>query len=135
MRGLAGRVMPYDRGHSFLYCNHNIHSSRKTFNALNLRFGQRPMHRRCYYCSETPFRLRISLRRYAVCWYFNQSGPKRQPYGGDGRLFAGRMDPLRRNNVARKKRPAFARRFYTRITYSSVTVTAMVTVFLFPAGS
>ncbi len=28
----------------------------------------------------------VFLRRYAVCWYFNQSDPKRKPYGGDFHL-------------------------------------------------
>ena len=35
----------------------------------------------------------VSLRRYAVCWYFNQSGPKRQPYGGDFHSVVQRLNP------------------------------------------
>ena len=35
----------------------------------------------------------VYLRRYAVCWYFNQSGPKRQPYGGDFHSAVQRLNP------------------------------------------
>ena len=35
----------------------------------------------------------VSLRRYAVCWYFNQSGPKRKPYGGDFHSAMQRLNP------------------------------------------
>ena len=35
----------------------------------------------------------VSLRRYAVCWCFNQSGPKRQPYGGDFHSAVQRLNP------------------------------------------
>ena len=35
----------------------------------------------------------VSLRRYAVCWCFNQSGPKRQPYGGDFHFAVWRLNP------------------------------------------
>ena len=35
----------------------------------------------------------VSLRRYAVCWYFNQSGPKRKPYGGDFHSVKQRLNP------------------------------------------
>ena len=35
----------------------------------------------------------VSLRRYAVCWCFNQSGPKRQPYGGDFHSALQRLNP------------------------------------------
>ena len=35
----------------------------------------------------------VSLRRYAVCWHFNQSGPKRQPYGGDFHSAVQRLNP------------------------------------------
>ena len=35
----------------------------------------------------------ISLQRYAVCWCFNQSGPKRQPYGGDFHSAIRRLNP------------------------------------------
>ena len=35
----------------------------------------------------------VSLRRYAVCWCFNQSGPKRQPYGGDFHSVVQRLNP------------------------------------------
>ena len=37
------------------------HSSRKIRKALNLGFGQSPMHRRClmHQISDTPFRLRM----------------------------------------------------------------------------
>ena len=37
--------------------------------------------------------LAVPLRRYAVCWYFNQSGPKRQPYGGDFHSVVQRLNP------------------------------------------
>lgn len=35
----------------------------------------------------------VSLRRYAVCWYGGQSGPKRQPYGGDFHFAKQRLNP------------------------------------------
>ena len=35
----------------------------------------------------------VSLRRYAVCWYGGQSGPKRQPYGGDFHFVKQRLNP------------------------------------------
>ena len=35
----------------------------------------------------------VSLRRYAVCWYGGQSGPKRKPYGGDFHSVKQRLNP------------------------------------------
>ena len=35
----------------------------------------------------------VSLRRYAVCWYGGQSGPKRKPCGGDFHYVKQRLNP------------------------------------------
>ena len=75
--------------------------------------------------------LTIFLRRYAVCWYFNQSGPKRQPYGGDFHSVVQRLNPG--NNSQReipiKQTVALpSEQFYLTTELSDVVCTSFIFV-------
>ena len=73
----------------------------------------------------------VYLRRYAVCWCFNQSGPKRQPYGGDFHSAKQRLNPgnnsLREIPVKETVSPP-SEQFYLTTELSNVVGTSHIFV-------
>ena len=73
----------------------------------------------------------ISLQRYAVCWCFNQSGPKRQPYGGDFHSAIRRLNPgnnsLREIPIVETVSPP-SEQFYLTTELSNVVGTSHIFV-------
>ena len=73
----------------------------------------------------------VSLRRYAVCQYFNQSGPKRKPYGGDFHSVKQRLNPgnnsLREIPIKETVAP-LSEQFYLTTELSNVVGTSYIFV-------